>query len=192
MKFKKIHAENYKTYKLLDLDLEVTDDRPIILIGGGNGCGKTTLLRLIEKKLAEDPGLSVGIMPQHYEDGLDFNCSPVEYLHTDGSKEQLTFIRTTLVAMKLSRDELEHPIRSLSGGQKAKVLLLKLILANPSVLIMDEPTRNLSPLSAPVMRDVICTFPGAVLCVTHDRILIQDWPGRILHLTANGLVTVKA
>ena len=105
----------------------------------------------------------------------------VEYLHTDGSKEQLTFIRTTLVAMKLSRDELEHPIRSLSGGQKAKVLLLKLILAHPSVLIMDEPTRNLSPLSAPVMRDVICTFPGAVLCVTHDRILIQD-----------GLVTVKA
>ncbi len=163
-----------------------------VLITGSNGCGKTTLLRLIEKKLAEDPGLSVGIMPQHYEDGLDFNCSPVEYLHTDGSKEQLTFIRTTLVAMKLSRDELEHPIRSLSGGQKAKVLLLKLILAHPSVLIMDEPTRNLSPLSAPVMRDVICTFPGAVLCVTHDRIMIQDWPGRILHLTANGLVTVKA
>ena len=94
--------------------------------------------------------------------------------------------------MKLSRDELEHPIRSLSGGQKAKILLLKLILAHPSVLIMDEPTRNLSPLSAPVMRDVICTFPGAVLCVTHDRILIQDWPGRVLRLTADGLVTLKA
>ena len=101
-------------------------------------------------------------------------------------------IRGSEKVLKLSRDELEHPIRSLSGGQKAKVLLLKLILAHPSVLIMDEPTRNLSPLSAPVMRDVICTFPGAVLCVTHDRILIQDWPGRILHLTANGLVTVKA
>jgi DNA sulfur modification protein DndD len=47
MKFKKIHAENYKTYKLLDLDLEVTDDRPIVLIGGGNGCGKTTLFDAI-------------------------------------------------------------------------------------------------------------------------------------------------
>ena len=47
MKIKKIHVENYKTYKLLDLDLEVTDDRPIILIGGGNGCGKTTLFDAI-------------------------------------------------------------------------------------------------------------------------------------------------
>ena len=47
MKIKKIHVENYKTYKFLDLDLEVTDDRPIILIGGGNGCGKTTLFDAI-------------------------------------------------------------------------------------------------------------------------------------------------
>ena len=46
MKIKKIHAENYKTYKLLDLNLEVTEDRPIILIGGGNGCGKTTLTNM--------------------------------------------------------------------------------------------------------------------------------------------------
>jgi ATPase subunit of ABC transporter with duplicated ATPase domains len=57
---------------------------------------------------------------------------------------------------------------------------------------MDEPTRNLSPLSAPVMRDMIRSFPGAMICVTHDRLLIQDWPGRVLELTELGLVEVRS
>ena len=100
----------------------------------------------------------------------------------------MTQIRAALIAMKFSRDELEHPIGSLSGGQKAKVLLLSLMMKKPNVLLMDEPTRNLSPLSAPVMREVIRSFPGAVLCVTHDRILIDSWPGRVLRLTGEGLV----
>ncbi len=158
-----------------------------VLIVGNNGSGKTTLLRLIEEKLRADPGLRTALMPQHYEDGLDFSQTPVDYLNTDGSKEQKTSIRASLIAMKFSRDELDHPIRSLSGGQKAKVLLLKLMMAHPDVLLMDEPTRNLSPLSAPVMREMIRTFPGAVVCVTHDRLLMQDWPGRVLRLAADGL-----
>ncbi len=169
-----------------DIRLKIRGNEKILVIGD-NGSGKTTLLRLIEEKLRADPSLNVALMPQHYEDGLDFSKTPVEYLNTDGSKEQKTSIRASLIAMKFSRDELDHPIRSLSGGQKAKVLLLKLMMAHPDVLLMDEPTRNLSPLSAPVMRDMIRSFPGAVICVTHDRLLIRDWPGRILRLTARGL-----
>lgn len=158
-----------------------------VLITGSNGTGKTTLLRQIEERLKQDSSLKTALMPQHYEEGLDFDLTPVEYLNTDGSKEQMTSIRASLIAMKFNRDELEHPIRSLSGGQKAKVLLLKLMMAHPDVLLMDEPTRNLSPLSAPVMRDMIRSFPGAVICVTHDRLLIRDWPGRVLRLTKQGL-----
>ena len=158
-----------------------------VLITGSNGAGKTTLLRLIDEKLREDRSLNTALMPQHYEDGLDYARTPVEFLNTDGSKEQKTSIRASLIAMKFSRDELDHPIRSLSGGQKAKVLLLKLMMARPDVLLMDEPTRNLSPLSAPVMRDMIRSFPGAVICVTHDRLLISDWPGRVLRLSEKGL-----
>ncbi|MBO4470758.1 MAG: ABC-F family ATP-binding cassette domain-containing protein [Clostridia bacterium] len=162
-----------------------------VLITGSNGTGKTTLLRVIEEKLREDSSLKTALMPQHYEDGLDFAMTPVEFLNTDGSKEQKTSIRASLIAMKFSRDELDHPIRSLSGGQKAKVLLLKLMMAHPDVLLMDEPTRNLSPLSAPVMRDMIRNFPGAVICVTHDRLLIRDWPGRVLRLTEQGLAAAE-
>ena len=92
-----------------------------------------------------------------------------------------------LGAMKLTQDEIRHPIRGLSGGQKAKVLLLRLTLMKPDVLLADEPTRNLSPLSAPVMRELLTSFPGAVICVTHDRVLMENWPGRVLRLTGHGL-----
>ena len=158
-----------------------------VLITGKNGCGKTTLLHLIWNRLQEDGSLRCAFMPQRYEDILDPAMDPVRFLNTDGSKEMLTHIRSTLIAMRFGRDELEHPMSGLSGGQKAKVLLLRLMLARPSVLLADEPTRNLSPLSAPVMRDMILNFPGAVLCVTHDRLLMDTWPGRVLVLTESGL-----
>ncbi len=184
-----LHLEELKADQAVlasPVDLQMRGSEKILLTGD-NGSGKTTLLRLIGERLREDASLRVALMPQHYEDVLDLHRTPVAFLHTDGSKEQLTRIRSSLIAMKFSRDELEHPMRSLSGGQKAKVLLLSLMLKQPNVLLLDEPTRNLSPLSAPVMRDVIRHFPGAVLCVTHDRVLMKDWPGRVLRLTKDGL-----
>ena len=84
---------------------------------------------------------------------------------------------------------MEHPIRNLSGGQKAKLLLIHLILQKANVLLLDEPTRNLSPLSAPVLRDMLLSFNGCIICVTHDRLLLSSHPGRILRLTENGLIS---
>ena len=158
-----------------------------VLITGANGCGKTTLMRLIRERLEADGRFRVALMPQRYEELLDENRTPVEFLSPEGSKEQITAARSALITMKFARDELEHPIRYLSGGQKAKVLLRRLVMQKPEILLMDEPTRNLSPLSAPVMREMIRSFPGAVIAVTHDRLLIGDWPGRVLRLTPEGL-----
>ena len=169
-----------------DVRLLMTGPEKVILMGD-NGCGKTTLLRRIADDLLARKDLRAVYMPQRYEDLLDEAKTPVEFLHTRGDKDQLTQVRTYLGALKFTREEMAHPIRDLSGGQKAKLLLLHMILKEANVLILDEPTRNLSPLSAPVFRDMITGFQGAVLCVTHDRMLMDMWPGRILRMTPDGL-----
>ena len=147
---------------------------------------KAGIILLILQAFAQDRRFRTGYMPQRYDDLLPLDESPVAFLHTDGTREQLTRIRTTLGAMKLTQDEITHPIRALSGGQRAKVLLLKMMLDAPDILLLDEPTRNLSPLSAPVMRRMILTFPGAVICVTHDRELISMWEGKRLTIGDRG------
>ena len=84
-------------------------------------------------------------MPQTYEDLLDLDVTPVDYLDKTGDKEERTRIRTYLGSLKYTPDEMEHPIRELSGGQKAKVLLLRMSLSGANVLILDEPTAGLDP-----------------------------------------------
>ena len=82
---------------------------------------------------------------------------------------------------------MEHPIRELSGGQKAKVLLLKMSLSGANVLILDEPTRNFSPLSGPVIRKMIKDFKGAVISISHDRKYIDEVCDTRYELNINGL-----
>lgn len=158
-----------------------------VFITGNNGCGKTTLLHLILQRLAEESGLKVGYMPQHYEEELPDDVTPIEFLHRDGTKESLTKLRSYLGAFRFTREEMFHPVSLLSGGQKAKLLVLRLILDESEILVLDEPTRNLSPLSAPVLRSMLNAFPGCLICVTHDRTLLSQAEGRILSLDADGL-----
>ena len=173
-----------------DINLLMTGADKVLLIGD-NGCGKTTLLRQIGAMLAERGDICSAYMPQRYQDALDERQSAIEFLHTRGDKEQLTQLRTYLGAFKFTREEMTHPIALLSGGQKAKLLWLKIILSDANVLLLDEPTRNLSPLSAPVVRELMCGFDGAILAVTHDRTLMRMWPGRVLRMTADGLENVE-
>ena len=126
-------------------------------------------------------------MPQNYEERLDMELTPVDYLDTTGDKEERTRIRTYLGSLKYTADEMEHPIRELSGGQKAKVLLLKLSMSGANVLLLDEPTRNFSPLSGPVIRRMLKDFPGAIISVSHDRKYLSEVCDRILRLTPEGL-----
>ena len=126
-------------------------------------------------------------MPQTYEDLLDLDVTPVDYLDKTGDKEERTRIRTYLGSLKYTPDEMEHPIRELSGGQKAKVLLLRMSLSGANVLILDEPTRNFSPLSGPVIRKMLREFPGAVISISHDRKYIEEVCDKIYQLNPNGL-----
>lgn len=144
---------------------------------GANGAGKTTLLKKIAEELLNRNDIKAEYMPQTYEDLLDLDVTPVDYLDKTGDKEERTRIRTYLGSLKYTPDEMEHPIRELSGGQKAKVLLLRMSLSGANVLILDEPTRNFSPLSGPVIRKMLREFPGAVISISHDVILLYGDSG---------------
>ena len=157
---------------------------------GENGAGKTTLLRLMAEELLKRPDIRAAYMPQNYEDLLHLEMTPVEYLAISGDKEETTRIRTFLGSLKYTADEMDHSIAELSGGQKAKVLLLKMSLSGANVLILDEPTRNFSALSAPVIRRMLAEFPGAILSISHDRKYLGEVCGRIYRFTKDGLSDV--
>lgn len=158
-----------------------------ICIVGANGAGKTTLLKEIAQELLSRNDIKAQYMPQNYEEMLDLDVTPVEYLDDTGEKEVRTRIRTYLGSLKYTADEMDHPIRELSGGQKAKVLLLKMSLSDANVLILDEPTRNFSPLSGPVIRKMISSFSGAVISISHDRKFIDEVCTTVYTLTEEGL-----
>ena len=173
------------------LVLKIRGSEKIALIGQ-NGCGKTTLLSRLAEELLQRKDIHAEYMPQNYEELLDMDVTPVDYLDTTGDKEERTRIRTYLGSLKYTFDEMDHPIRELSGGQKAKVLLLKLSMSGANVLLLDEPTRNFSPLSGPVIRRMLKEFPGAIISVSHDRKYLSEVCDRIIRLTPEGLTEERS
>ena len=130
-------------------------------------------------------------MPQNYEELLELSMSPVEYLAETGDKEEETRIRTYLGSLKYTPEEMDHAISELSGGQKAKVLLLKMSLSGANVLILDEPTRNFSPLSNPVIREILSEYQGAIISISHDRKYIWQVCDIVYELMEEGLQTLE-
>lgn len=170
-----------------DISLKVRGPEKICIVGT-NGVGKTTLLKKMAEELLDRNDIKAQYMPQNYEELLDLDATPVEFLDDTGDKAIRTRIRTYLGSLKYTADEMDHPIRELSGGQKAKILLLKMSLSDANVLILDEPTRNFSPLSGPVIRKMIAAFPGAVISISHDRKYIEEVCTKTYTLTEKGLM----
>ncbi|HIV47354.1 MAG TPA: ATP-binding cassette domain-containing protein [Candidatus Acutalibacter stercorigallinarum] len=159
-----------------------------VCIIGNNGAGKTTLLRQIAGELLPRRDLKAAYMPQDYGETVDQGQTPVEFLAKSGEKEELTRVKTYLGSMKYTPEEQGHSIAELSGGQKAKLFFLKMILDGANVLVLDEPTRNFSPLSGPVIRGILRDFPGCIISVSHDRRYIGEACGTLYRMTPGGLV----
>lgn len=172
-----------------NLSLRVTGAEKLCIVGK-NGAGKTTLLKRIAEALLPRTDIRAAYMPQNYEDQLDLSATPVEFLNASGDKEERTRIRNLLGSMRYTPEEMEHAISELSGGQKAKLLFTQMILSGCNVLVLDEPTRNFSPLSNPVIRDVLKRYGGAIISVSHDRKYISEVCDRVLELTEEGLKPV--
>ena len=130
-------------------------------------------------------------MPQNYLEALDEKSTPVDFLALEGDREQRERVSTYLGSLKFTREEMFHPIGELSGGQKAKLLLLRLSLQLPDVMLLDEPTRNFSPLSNPVIRQMLREYPGAIISVSHDRKYMEEVCDRLYELTEEGLLLLS-
>ena len=168
----------------ISLSVNAADHIGII---GRNGAGKTTLLRLIERELSGRNDIKSFYMPQNYEELLAGYSTPVDFLAPSGEKEAVTAARTYLGSVRYTADEAEQPISRLSGGQKAKLIFVKLALEGYNVLLLDEPTRNFSPLSAPVIRGILKSFGGCIISVTHDRKYLAEVCSAVYELTSAGL-----
>lgn len=165
-----------------------------ICIVGPNGVGKTTLLRVLLGELPPTAGyLKIGhnVAFGYYDQGqllLNESNTVLEELKESYRLYTDTEMRSILGRFLFQGDEVFLPVGSLSGGEKARLSLLKLMLSGANTLILDEPTNHLDIESKEVFEEALLEFPGTVIVVSHDRYFLQRIPTRILELTHDGAV----
>lgn len=141
-----------------------------LVITGRNGIGKTRLLTQIYQELDKNH-FSIGYMPQDYDSVFSKEMTALTFLTQVSDSEKA---RTLLASLQFTRQEIEHSVLELSGGQKAKLFLARMVLAQNHILILDEPTRHFSPTSQPLIRELLRNFNGCIISVSHDRKFIDD------------------
>jgi len=156
---------------------------------GRNGAGKTTLLRIISGVLAPDSGsvrlgasLKMGYFAQQSLDVLDPSLTVFEQLSADFPIEGIGVIRSLAGAFQFSGDDVEKKIRSLSGGEKSRLAMARLLFDPPNFLVLDEPTNHLDLATKEMLVDSLKGFEGTMIFVSHDRTFLRGLGTRVLEL----------
>ena len=185
-KITKSYDGEHNVLQNLDLVLE-NGDR--LVVAGHNGAGKSTLLRIIagadsdfsgEVKLGS--GVKIGYFSQDNAETLKGSASVLETVESEAPLELIPKIRDMLGAFLFRGDDVHKSLDVLSGGEKARVALLKLLLRPVNFLILDEPTNHLDMHSKDVLLDALKDFGGTVIFVSHDRGFIENLSTRVLEL----------
>lgn len=166
-----------------------------VAIIGDNGTGKTTILKMINELTAPDTGeirlgsnVAVGYYDQEHH-VLHMEKTLFEEISDDYPSLTNTEIRNTLAAFLFTGDDVFKQVRTLSGGERGRVSLAKLMLSEANFLILDEPTNHLDIMSKEILEDALNAYTGTVLYVSHDRYFINKTASRILDLNRHVLTS---
>jgi ATPase subunit of ABC transporter with duplicated ATPase domains len=156
---------------------------------GRNGAGKTTLLKMIAGASAPDIGtvrlgasLSMGYFAQQSLDVLDPDLTVIEQLQMDFPQDGLGALRTLAGAFQFSGEDVDKKIRSLSGGEKSRLAMARLLYNPPNFLVLDEPTNHLDLATKEMLVDALKDFEGTMIFVSHDRMFLRGLGSRVLEL----------
>ncbi|MDD3169150.1 MAG: ATP-binding cassette domain-containing protein, partial [Eubacteriales bacterium] len=183
----------HKRQLFRNVELDVKRGERICLVGP-NGIGKTTLLKIIMGELKPDQGylklghnISFGYYDQE-QNLLETGNTVLEEVHSAYRLYSDTEVRSLLGRFLFKNDTVFQSVSSLSGGEKARLSLLKLMLSGANLLIMDEPTNHLDIASKEVFEEALQDFPGTMIVVSHDRYFLNRVPTRIIEMGENGIV----
>lgn len=175
-----------------NLDLVVEKKERLVVVGR-NGAGKSTLLRILAGRDADftgtvNPGAGVlaGYFSQDNAETLTGNERIIDLLEAEAPNELIPRLRDMLAAFLFRGDDIYKQVNVLSGGEKSRLALLRLLFKPLNLLILDEPTNHLDLHSKDVLLDALNSFDGTVVFVSHDRGFIEGLATRVLELTASG------
>lgn len=175
-----------------NVDIHIRKGERVFIIGG-NGCGKTTLFRILTGKTPMNSGeydyganVEIGYFDQ-MQQNLDLSKTALDEVWDTFPNMTQTEVRSALASFLFKGDEVFKPLSKMSGGEKARVSLLKLMLKGSNFLLLDEPTNHLDASSREELEKTLLDYSGTMLIVSHDRYFINKIADRILLLTNNGV-----
>jgi ATP-binding cassette subfamily F protein 3 len=177
-----------------NIGMDIKRGERVALIGN-NGTGKTTILKIINQLLPKDSGkitlgaqVHIGYYDQEHQ-VLHPEKTIFDELHDTYPNMTNTRIRNVLAAFLFTGEDVFKEIKDLSGGERGRVSLAKLMLSNANFLILDEPTNHLDITSKEILENALKNYTGTILYVSHDRYFINQTATRILDLTPNGITS---
>ena len=172
------------------------EDGIIVILSSPSGAGKTTLLRIINGEVDLDegeidvrPGVEIGYFHQDHRT-LDFDLTPVEQVQKLKPRMDYGDIRAMLGQFQFTKEMVATPLKKLSGGERARIAMLKLLLEDNNMLLLDEPTNHLDTDAKEALEETLKNYDGGILTVSHDRWFLDEVCDTIWELPGDGTIHI--